>query len=226
MPLTPNAILEQKFSTRFRGYDPDEVDPFLEEVAAALVEAVRENNALKDRLSDCEAQLATLKDKEREFREALTSAHRLAEDMKAQAEREGQLIVERAKIDAERIVADGHQEAIQLEERIRGLRRLQRESVLRTRSGLEHYLRLLEDEELPSEEFEQALEAVASEARALQGPHLPLLGAKSEAEADVSNESVGESRKSEVASKDGKGERPSFGPALDIDAEKIWPTSG
>ncbi|NDY42589.1 DivIVA domain-containing protein [Dissulfurirhabdus thermomarina] len=147
MSLTPSDILQRRFPKRFRGYDPAEVDAFLEEVARALTDAVREQNALKDRVAAYKAQLVALRKQERELRGALTSAHRLAEDMKAQAERDAELTLERARLDADRVVEERRRELFQIEEEIRGLRRLRREALLRIRGELEHYLALLEQGE-------------------------------------------------------------------------------
>jgi cell division initiation protein len=168
MSLTPNEILEKEFRARFRGYDPEEVDSFLEEVSHIMTSLIKEKNAMKDQLIVYKAQLTDLEKREEEFREALTSAYKLSEKMKSQAEKDAELMHERAKLDAERIVADAHQEAVQLEERIMGLRRIQRETAYKIRSVLESYLRVIDEEALPPEEVDQAINLAASEMRAIQ----------------------------------------------------------
>lgn len=168
MSISPNEILEKEFRARFRGYDPDEVDSFLEEISEIMTSLIREKNAMKDQLVGYEAQLADLKKREEEFREALTSAHKLSEKMKSQAEKDAELVLEKAKLEAERIIADAHQEAVQLEERILGLRRIQREATYKIRSVLESYLRIIDEEALPPEEIDQAINLASSEMRAVQ----------------------------------------------------------
>ncbi len=168
MSLSPNEILEKEFRARFRGYDPEEVNSFLEEVSEIMTSLIKEKNAMKDQLIAYKSQLAEMKKREEEFREALTSAHKLSEKMKSQAEKDVELMHERAKLDAERIVADAHQEAVQLEERIMGLRRIQRETAYKIRSVLEGYLRVIDEEALPPEEVDQAINLAASEMRAIQ----------------------------------------------------------
>jgi cell division initiation protein len=168
MSLSPNEIIEKEFRAKFRGYDPEEVDSFLEEVSEIMTSLIKEKNALKDQLIAYEDQLADLKKKEEEFREALTSAHKLSEKMKSQAEKDVDLMLERAQLDSERIVADAHQEAVQLEERIMGLRRIQRETAYKIRSVLEGYLRVIDEEALPPEEVDQAINLAATEIRVIQ----------------------------------------------------------
>ncbi len=168
MSLSPNEILEKEFRARFRGYDPEEVDSFLEEISEIMTSLIKEKNVLKDQLIAYKDQLAEMKKREEEFREVMTSAHKLSEKMKSQAEKDAALMHERAKLDAERIVADAHQEAVQLEERIMGLRRIQRETAYKIRFVLESYLRVIDEEALPPEEVDQAINLAASEMRAIQ----------------------------------------------------------
>ena len=225
MSLSPNEILEKEFRARFRGYDPEEVDSFLEEVSEIMTSLIKEKNALKDQLIAYKGQLAEMKKREEEFREALTSAHKLSEKMKSQAEKDVELMHERAKLDAERIVADAHQEAVQLEERIMGLRRIQRETAYKIRSVLEGYLRVIDEEALPPEEVDQAINLAASEMRAIQ--EIP--GDLSEGTNTVSGNGeetirvnrpftpdiLGESANEGGHENDSQEERPGQGPKLD-----------
>ncbi len=170
MSITPNEILEKEFEARFRGYDKDEVRAFLEEVANYLASVIKERNELKDRVLSYKKQIAHLKQQEAEFRRALTAAHEAAEEMKTGAKKEAELIVERAKLDADRIVQDAHQEAVELEDRIRRLRMKQRETVFKIRSSFEGFMRLLDEEmALPPEEMDETLKIAAQEVMAIQG---------------------------------------------------------
>ncbi|MGT2907291.1 DivIVA domain-containing protein [Streptococcus dentiloxodontae] len=45
--ITQKDIFEKKFSTKLRGYNQDEVDEFLDEVAATLDALEKENQSLK-----------------------------------------------------------------------------------------------------------------------------------------------------------------------------------
>jgi cell division initiation protein len=168
MGITPNEILEKEFKVRFRGFDPSEVQEFLEDVASELTGVIKEKNTLKGYVAGYKTKLDEFKKREEEFMSALTTANRLAEDMKAQAARESEAILERARMDAERIVADAHKEAMRLEERIRGLRRMQREAVFKIRSSIEGYLRLLDEEALPPQEVDDVLRDAASDVLAVQ----------------------------------------------------------
>ncbi len=163
--ITPKDILDKEFNTKFRGYDPDEVDSFLEEIANAFTTTIKELNQLKDRLVQCENELKELKEKQAEVQQAIISANKLAEEMKSQAQKEAQLLIDQAKVDAERIIADAHQEAIQLEGQIRNLRRYYRETFFRIKKSLEYYLNLMDEESILEEDFEKMLDKVAHQTK-------------------------------------------------------------
>jgi DivIVA domain-containing protein len=57
MKLTPVLLETQQFPERFRGYDPDSVDDFLERVAAGLSELQGRLDELADRLIEAEERL-------------------------------------------------------------------------------------------------------------------------------------------------------------------------
>ena len=215
MSLSPNEILEKEFRARFRGYDPEEVDSFLEKVSEIMTSLIKEKNVLKDQLIAYKGQLAEMKKREEEFREALTSAHKLSEKMKSQAEKDVELMHERAKLDAERIVADAHQEAVQLEERIMGLRRIQREAAYKIRSVLDGYLRVIDEEALPPEEVDQTLNLAASEMRAIQEIPGDLSEETNTVSRPFSPDILGKSVNEEGHEPDSREERPGQGPKLD-----------
>ena len=58
MELTPKLLETQHFPERFRGYDPDAVDDFLEGVAAGLAEMQSRLDEVADRLIDAESRMA------------------------------------------------------------------------------------------------------------------------------------------------------------------------
>ncbi len=222
MAITPNEIAEQKFPKRFRGYDVEAVTAFKETVAARLAEVIKERNMLKSRLKNCLYKLEQFKKREDEFRHAIAAAQKLAEEMKEQAKKEGDLIIEEAKLDAERIVADAHQEALQLEEKIRVLRRVQRESTFKIRNALENFLRLLDEEALPGEELDQVLQEAATEMRAIQ--EVPL-AEESDTAASIQTETKGgrSSRSADESTpQDAKEEENVKVELSNIDVDKLW----
>src|SRR5215470_11839715 len=100
----------------FRGFDVQEVDTFLEEVADDYEALVRENTLLKEQLQALEERTRGLDDREKVLHETLITTQRLVEEMKDNARREAALLVRESEIKAERVMDGARAE----EARIRG----------------------------------------------------------------------------------------------------------
>lgn len=103
--LTPLDVRKKRgdFSKGMRGYDPGEVDSFLELVAERLEALVKENLTLKERSDRLGDQVRSQEGRERAVQEALVTAQELREDILGQARREADLLQREAEARAEAI---------------------------------------------------------------------------------------------------------------------------
>jgi len=126
--LTPLDVRKKKgdFRRVMRGYDPDSVDNFLDEVVARMEELVRENQANTGRVAQMTEAIADYRERERAMNEALVSAQQLREGMREQAQREADLVLREARAEGERIVADAKR---QVTFALEALRRVQAQRV-------------------------------------------------------------------------------------------------
>jgi cell division initiation protein len=110
MKLTPLDIRKQEFKRIMRGYDPVEVDTFLEMVAADLEEALKQQKESRERIIELETQLKDYRQIEKTLQQTLLqaqeatgrtyeSARREAETILREAESRGAKIVEQANAD-------------------------------------------------------------------------------------------------------------------------------
>ncbi|WHZ17743.1 MAG: Cell division initiation protein DivIVA [Nitrospira sp.] len=147
MKITPIDIQQMAFPVKFRGYDREEVNRFLEELALTVENLNRENNALRDKLATTEQQVADLRRTEATLSSTLVSAQSLAEDVKRSAQRESELIVKEAELKASEII---RQARVSLSDMQRGLADLQKQRLMmveRFRATLRSFERMLEVEE-------------------------------------------------------------------------------
>ena len=147
--LTPLDVRKKKgdFRRVMRGYDPEAVDNFLEEVALRMEELVRENTSYAPRMASMTEAIAEYRERERAMNEALVSAQQLREDMREQAQREAELALREARAEGERIIADAKR---QVTLALEALRRIQAQRVrfLRLfRALVERQLTEIEQEE-------------------------------------------------------------------------------
>ena len=107
MPLTPVEIRHVELRRAWlRGYRRKPVENLLEEIADSFEEVWRERADLSDRLEELEAEAAKHRELEALLRSTLVSAERAAQDVKEQARRESDLIVQEAHAESRRVTRE------------------------------------------------------------------------------------------------------------------------
>ena len=152
MRLTPMDIRQQRFRVKsFRGFDRQEVEAFLEEVAGDYEELVRENNLLKEQLTALEERVRGMEEEERLIRETLQTAQKLAEEHKEQARKAAELVVRQAEIMAENLMEAARAEEARIKHEILALKRQRRHIGDGLKATLEQYGKLIDADFAASE---------------------------------------------------------------------------
>ncbi|MBI4530239.1 MAG: DivIVA domain-containing protein [Candidatus Latescibacteria bacterium] len=120
MAITPLDVRRQQFRVVWRGYDREEVDAFLAMIADELEKIHRDTITMQERLRLAESSMNEYRSMEATLKETLVTAQKAADDTKANAKKEADLIVREAEIKAEQ----------QLEEARRQVAKIQQELVL------------------------------------------------------------------------------------------------
>jgi cell division initiation protein len=97
MNVSPLDLRQQRFHTRFRGYDKIEVTSLLLAVADDYEAALRETDRLRQDLTRVEAVLAEHRENEKNLRSTLMTAQKLSDDIKATAGKDAERIVKEAE---------------------------------------------------------------------------------------------------------------------------------
>lgn len=119
--LTPLDVRKKRgdFKKGLRGYDPEEVDGFLELVAERFEELVRQNLTLSERTERLEAQVRSQEGREKAVNDALVTAQQLREEIQDQARRDADNLVGGARDQAESLRRNAQAEADALLDRAR-----------------------------------------------------------------------------------------------------------
>jgi len=104
--LTPIDIQQIKFGLAFRGYSRQEVDAFLDKAASALEVQLAEAQVMREQAAALEVQLLELRKKESALNNTLIAAQQVVEEMKRNAQKEVELRLKEAELQAERLVQD------------------------------------------------------------------------------------------------------------------------
>ena len=124
MDVTPKLLEDVEFREKFRGYDPEEVDEFLERVAVAfgqLQDSLRSANeqveSANSRAARAEARARQSADTDETLRRTLVLAQRTADAAVKEAEEQAASIVAAAEAQARQHVAAADERAAQTAER-------------------------------------------------------------------------------------------------------------
>lgn len=166
MDLTPLDVRKKKDDLRrtVRGYDPGQVDSFLDLVADRLEAVVQEEVRMKEQVTLLRERLGGFEERERALNEALIAAQELREEARLQAEKQAGLRIQEADQHAERVVGEARRSAEDSERALADLH-ARRASYLRgLRSLLDRFLAEVSYEEARLEgSAEVAVEAEAPE---------------------------------------------------------------
>lgn len=147
MRFSPNDIRQAQFAVKtFRGFDPHQVDEFLDGVAEDYEAVLKEATLLKEQLAAQEARARGIVEREKSLQDTLVTTQRLAGEMKAAAKREGELIVREAELRGEKLVEEARGEEAKIRSQIQSLRRMRRQLVEELTATLERYRRVMTSE--------------------------------------------------------------------------------
>lgn len=144
MKIAPIDIAHKTFSRKVMGVDADEVTQFLRDVADQMEEIIRERNALKEALREKELSMAEFRDRDESIRATITTATRMQEQIRADAEREAKLIQQDAQQKAELIIADARDSLKKIYSEIAELKRARMQFDASLRGLLHAHLGILD----------------------------------------------------------------------------------
>lgn len=114
--IKPNDILQKKFSPSRRGLKPDEVYDFLSLIASEFEKLLQQNKTLSSKAKELEEAIDEYRNMEATLKSTLISSQRIAQQVKEDAEREGNVIIRESELEAERIIQKAKQRKDRLEE--------------------------------------------------------------------------------------------------------------
>jgi DivIVA domain-containing protein len=182
VPMTPDDVREQTFKERFKGYDVEEVDAFLERVMDALEELNTERDEMARQLAELRARPVEHPAPAERAPESepvssdlvsrtLLTAQRAADETISRAQQEADRVIGEAREEAARKIQDAQQHITAERERLEteaarvarvaeGLVRFRAEYRARVEEVISDQLALLERSELP--DVPEALRGLAT----------------------------------------------------------------
>lgn len=104
MPLTPLDIHNKEFTRKWKGYDEDEVNEFLDQVIKDYEMVIREKKDLQEQVEQLNQKLGHFTNIEETLNKSILIAQETAEELKGNASKESKLIIKEAEKNADRII--------------------------------------------------------------------------------------------------------------------------
>ncbi len=108
--LTSHDVRAQEFQRVLRGYDPTQVEEFKQRMAEEIDRLIRDRVQLDERIKGMSDQLRTYRDRERAMNDALVGAQQLRSETQTQVERERDVALREAGVQAEQILQQARME--------------------------------------------------------------------------------------------------------------------
>ena len=147
MALSPVELKHQRPGRGLIGYRRTEVDEIMIHATQAYEAVWRDRADLEDRVHELESKLSAFLDTEEAMRGALVTAQRAADEMRAHASREAELIVRDAEARGRDLVHKAYAERSQVQREIERLRAEEQRFRARLRSLLGSTLQSVRDHE-------------------------------------------------------------------------------
>jgi cell division initiation protein len=144
MRLSSTDIQNKQFRVRFRGFDVQEVDIFLEEMAFHFENLQGEIKGLRGQVRQLEEENKSFQEREETLKGAMTHSQKIMEQMKENARKSASNLIGAAEIKAEKILGDAQNRLSQLHRDISELKQQRMQIEIQLQSMLEGHLKLLE----------------------------------------------------------------------------------
>jgi cell division initiation protein len=125
--LTPVELRHVQLPRRLLGYRRGTVDALLDDVIRSFEDAWRERADLRDDVERLEGEIARYRELDVLLRNSLVAAERAADELRAQAGKEADVILEEARVRAREITAGAEADRERVRTEIRRLKALEAE---------------------------------------------------------------------------------------------------
>ncbi|WP_186335296.1 DivIVA domain-containing protein [Staphylococcus xylosus] len=147
MPFTPNEIKNKTFTNARNGFEPTEVESYLEQLSNEIERLKEDKAQLEKVIEDKESNIQSYIEVHQSVSDALIQAKQAGEETKAAATKDAEATVSKAKAEADRIVNDAVEKARRLSFQTEDMKRQSKIFRSRFRMLVEAQLDLLKNED-------------------------------------------------------------------------------
>jgi cell division initiation protein len=144
MGVTPLVVRQKEFTTRFRGFDVQEVDGFLDDISKELEFQSRTIEEIKKENHRLNLENQGYRKRENSMKTAMIQSQKVLDQMKDNAKKEAQLTIANAGVEAEKLLNRAHKRLSQLHSDILELKRQRIQLEMQISAVLASHSKMLE----------------------------------------------------------------------------------
>lgn len=123
MAVTPIDINNKEFSRKFKGYDPDEVDDFLDRITLEMESLIKEKRELEKKIKFMGEQVEHYMSLQDTLNKSIVVAQDAADQLRENAEKESDIIISEAQHRAEEMITIAAEKATRIASETETLRK-------------------------------------------------------------------------------------------------------
>jgi cell division initiation protein len=168
MKLTSMDIHHKEFRHSVRGYNPDEVDQFLDDVADEFDRLFKENIDLSERLEGATEKIRSYTDMEKTLHNTMLAAQQSSEEIQNKARKEAELLLRDAEIKAKELIQASLAEKQRTQSEFMRIKAAEDEFRKKFRAVLDDYARRVNETAIPVDPEVANLVGMAAEERVFE----------------------------------------------------------
>jgi cell division initiation protein len=151
MKLTPLDIHHKEFHRSIRGYNEEEVDVFLDEIADEFERLFKENISLGEQIEQLKEKMQQYQTIEATLQNTLFTAQKTAEELRSNAEKEAELMRRDAELKAKDMIQQALAEKNRIQQMLLRIKQSEEEFRSKFKSLLDNYTNNISEIKLPED---------------------------------------------------------------------------
>lgn len=171
--ITPLEIQNQEFSSKLRGFDPQEVKHFLYLLSEEFATLVESNHDMHRELSVLRARIKDMEDRDKILKDTLISAQQIKREIHENAMKEAELTVREGQLKAETLYEHAKKEGDKVTRQVQEIRRVRNDILAEVEMMVARFTHFVEAERHMAHESDKLRSFSAEAGKPERVPEVP-----------------------------------------------------
>ncbi|MCK5237557.1 MAG: DivIVA domain-containing protein [Deltaproteobacteria bacterium] len=155
MAMTPLELKEYDLKSSMLGYDKKDVEALRDVAIEALTDSLKKIDTLSGDIKELKGKLFGHEQRENMLKDTITTAQKMVNDLKGNANKEAELIVAEARHQSDQILQQAQRRALEIQQEIQTLKKQRVEFETKLKALLDYHSSILNIEKTNSNSLDQ-----------------------------------------------------------------------